>query len=67
MPLKYNQIILTGTIFGSIYLFSTSLKNINGMVENNKINKNLILLNGFICGYFGITYLYLITRYLKNN
>ena len=45
----YNSIILSSYLFGSIYLFSQSLKLINKLqLKNKKIPRNLILINGFI-------------------
>lgn len=60
----YNSIILSGSLFGSIYLFSKSLETINMLqLEDKKIPKQLILINnlpfllsGSILIYFTYTY-----------
>jgi hypothetical protein len=56
----YNYIILSSSLFGSVYLFSTSLKLINRtLLENKKIPHTLILINGLTFGFSGSILLYL--------
>ncbi len=44
----YNSIILSSSLFGSIYLFSKSLELINkSLLEKKKIPYQLIFINGF--------------------
>ena len=43
----YNSIILSSCLFGSVYLFSISLKLINmSFIENKKMPLKLIVING---------------------
>jgi hypothetical protein len=43
----YNSIILFSSLFGSVYLMSTSLECINrSLLENKKIPRELIIING---------------------
>ncbi len=44
----YNSIILSSSLFGSVYLFSKSLELINkSLLEKKKIPYQLIFINGF--------------------
>ena len=49
-----NSIVLTAVMFGSIYLCSTALKNVNEIIllkdykTHNQIYNHLFLINGFI-------------------
>jgi hypothetical protein len=46
----YNSIILSSCLFGSVYIFSKSLESINrSFLENKKIPKKLIIINGLTC------------------
>ena len=50
----YNSIVLASSLFGSVYLFSTSLLSINtSLLENKKMSNNFILINGFILAISG--------------
>ena len=63
----YNSIILSSCLFGSVYIFSTSLQSINRFfLENKKIPNNLIIINGLTLIISGSVFLYSI-RYIKNN
>jgi len=43
----YNSVILSSYLFGSVYLFSVSLKLINmSFIENKKMPVKLIIING---------------------
>jgi hypothetical protein len=45
----YNSIILSSCLFGSVYLCSLSLVLINiSLLENKKIPKKLIIINGLV-------------------
>ncbi len=61
-----NSIILSSCLFGSIYLFSTSLKMINEtFLENNKINYKLIMINGLTFIMSGSIFLYSFYKSIK--
>ncbi len=46
--IMYNSIIVSSCLFGSFYLFTQSLKNINrSQLEHKQLPNNLILINGF--------------------
>lgn len=63
----YNSIILSSCLFGSVYIFSTSLQAINrSFLENKKIQNNLIIINGLTLIISGFVFLYGI-RYIKIN
>ena len=50
----YNSIVLASSLFGSVYLFSTSLLSINtSILENKKMSNNFILINGLILAISG--------------
>ncbi len=58
----YNSIILSSCLFGSIYLFSTSLKLINGkFLENNK----LIMIDGLTLVISGSIVIYNFYKSIK--
>ncbi len=62
----YNSIILSSCLFGSIYLFSTSLKMINGtFLENNKINNKLIMIDGLTLVISGSIVVYSFYKSIK--
>ncbi len=42
----YNSIIIASTLFGSVYLCSTSIILLNRTLLEKKLNKNLLILNG---------------------
>lgn len=55
----YNSIIVSSCLFGSVYIFSTSLHAINGsFLENKKIPNNLIIINGLTFIISGYIFLY---------
>lgn len=57
-----NSIILSSCIFGSVYIFSTSLQAINmSFLENKKIPNNLLIINGLTLIMSGSVFLYGIT------
>jgi len=62
-----NAIILSGAAFGSIYLFSTFLKEINKYwLKNKKIPYSFYIINGFTFITSTITYGYLVYQtYIK--
>ena len=63
----YNSIILSSCLFGSVYIFSTSLQSINrSFLENKKIPNILIIINGLTLIISGSVFLYGI-RYIKIN
>ena len=62
----YNSIILSSCLFGSVYIFSKSLENINkSFLENKKIPNKLIIINGLTCIISGSVFLYSINSTLK--
>ena len=62
----YNSIILTSCVFGSVYIFSKSLENINrSLLENKKIPNNLIIINGLTYIFSGSVFLYGIGHMIK--
>ena len=57
----YNSIILSSCLFGSVYIFSTSLQSINrSFLENKKIPNNLIIINGLTLIISGSVFLYVL-------
>lgn len=55
----HKTILLSGYLFGTVYLFSDTLKIINKMsTENKEIPNKLILLNGFTLAITGSLVLY---------
>ena len=42
----YNSIIIASTLFGSVYLCSTSIILLNRTLLEKKLNKNLLIING---------------------
>jgi hypothetical protein len=68
----YNSIILTSSLFGSVYLYSKSLELINkSLLENKKISHKLILINGLTFVLSGSIIIYnfslLNLKYIKYN
>jgi len=62
----YNSILFASTLFGSVYLFSTSLFVINmSFLENKKMYNNLIIINGVTLLISGSVFLYGINHTLK--
>ena len=62
----YNYIILSTSIFGSIYLMSKSLECINRpFIENREVPTKLILVNGFIFGVSSTLFIYTNFRLLN--
>ena len=43
-----NAILLSSTLLGSIYMYSSSITNINKMFLKSQINYSCIIMNGFI-------------------
>jgi hypothetical protein len=61
-----NSIILSSSLFGSVYLMSISLGLINeSLLENKKIPNNLIIINGLTFIISGSVFLYGISYTLK--
>ena len=61
-----HSIILSSCLFGSVYLYSTSLHAINqSFLENKKISNKFILINGFTCIISGSVFLYTIRSTFK--
>ncbi len=57
----FKPIILSGTLFGSIFLFSKSLETINiSQIENRKIPNQLILLNNLTFVLSGSAFIILV-------
>lgn len=55
----YKYIILSSSLFGSVYLFSTSLKLINrAFLENKKMPNELILINSLTLMMSSTIFLY---------
>jgi hypothetical protein len=56
----YNNIILSSYLFGSIYIFSTTLTliNLDFVVKNRKIPNELKLINASILMLTGSTFIY---------
>jgi len=56
----YNSIIISSTLFGSVFIFSTSLCLINNILleKNTKNTKKLFALNGFIFMASGSIFIY---------
>ncbi len=64
----YNSIILSGSLFGSVYLFSKSLETINmSQLENKKIPKKLILINNLTFVLSGSIFIYFTYTYAKTS
>ena len=62
----YDSIIVYSCLFGSVYLFSTSLTAINmSFIENKKIPNKLMIVNGLTCIISGSVFLYGIKHTLK--
>jgi hypothetical protein len=62
----YNSIILTSCLFGSVYIYSTSLKLINrSSLVNKYLIHKLLILNGLTCIISGSIILYSIQSTLK--
>ena len=60
----YNYIILSSSLFGSVYLFSKSLELINrSHLENKQMIHNLILINGLTFMLSGSIFLYSFNLY----
>lgn len=57
----YNSIIIASTLFGSVYLCSTSIHLINQSLLENKPNKYLLMLNGCTFLVAGSIFLYSIS------
>jgi hypothetical protein len=63
----FKPIILSGTLFGSIFLFSKSLETINiSQIENRKIPNQLILLNNLTFVLSGSAFIILIQSLTYN-
>ncbi len=61
-----NSIILVSCVFGSVYIFSKSLENINrSFLRNQKIPNNLIIINGLTCIFSGSLFLYSTLKNVK--
>lgn len=64
----YNSIIVSSCLFGSVYIFSTSLNAINSsFLENKKIPNNLFILNGLTFIISGYVFLHSFTLSLKDD
>jgi hypothetical protein len=64
----FNSIILSGSLFGSVYLFSKSLETINmSQLENRKIPKHLILINNLTFVLSGSIFMYFTYTYAKTS
>jgi hypothetical protein len=64
----YKSIILFFHLFGSVYLFTKSLEQINKLfLENIKIQKKLIVINGLSFVFSGSLFLYNIHTTFKNS
>jgi hypothetical protein len=64
----FKPIILSGTLFGSIFLFSKSLETINiSQIENRKIPNQLILLNNLTFVLSGSIFIYFTCTYVKTS
>ncbi len=62
----HNSIILASCVFGSVYIFSKSLENINRpFLGNKQIPNNLIIINGLTCIFSGSLFLYVISSTIK--
>ena len=62
----YNSIIISSCLFGSVYLFSTSLLLMNiSFLENKKIPNSLIIINSLTFIISGSVFLYNISFTLK--
>jgi len=63
----YNSITLASYVFGSVYIFSKSLENINrSFLGNKKIPNKLMIINGVTCIFSGSLFLYGISSTIKN-
>jgi hypothetical protein len=59
----YNSIILSSCLFGSIYLFSVTLTLINNsLLENRKMPRKLIIINGLTFLFSGSIIIYSFTQ-----
>jgi len=65
----YNSIIISFCLFGSIYIFSDSLKLLNNSflknTENTKITSHLIIIDSLICILSGSIIIYSINFLVK--
>lgn len=63
----YNNVILSSCLFGSIYLFSTSLILINKLfLKDIKTRKKLFVLNGLIMLASGSIIIYNFSKFCSN-
>ena len=62
----YDSIIVSSCLFGSVYLFSTSLFVMNmAFLENKKIPNKLIIINGLTFIISGSVFLYGVNHTLR--
>lgn len=55
----YNSIILSASLFGSVYIFVKSFELTNkALLENNKMSRELMLINGLTLGLSGSMFVY---------
>ncbi len=54
----HNSIILSSCLFGSVYIFSKSLEQINNMYLQNKLSYKLITINGLTFIISGSMFIY---------
>jgi uncharacterized membrane protein len=62
-----NSIILSSCLYGSIFIFSTSLCLINNslLLENKKISRKLVYLNGLVFVISSYIYIYTLHSFYK--
>ncbi len=66
----YNSIITSSCLFGSVYIFSKSLINLNNAFLEEKTNKKIIIMNGLTFLLSGSVFIYSINHginLLRNN
>ena len=64
----FKPIILSGSLFGALFLFSKSLETINILqIENRKIPSQLILLNRLTFLLSGSIFIYFTCTYAKTS
>ncbi len=63
-----NLILLTTTLFGTVYIFTNTLKNLNDLLlENKKISFPIYLINiGTIC-FSGSLFVFSVMKTIKNS
>ena len=63
-----NLILLTTTLFGTVYIFTNTLKNMNDMLlENKKISLPIYLINIDTIFFSGSLFVFSVIKTIKNS